>query len=244
MKNIMILENDRHTMGAVSTIVEMAWPGCNIRVATSSRQILPMLLAEIAEPDVIILDMVALTLEIMTVCRAVRKVSQVPIVGLSASNGTDVKKTAYDCGITEILQKPINEFALFVRLRDLAHERDGDGADSDGYEHKTCDISPARIDAGNIRLEMDTRQVFVGNKWVRLTSTEYRLLAELVQNRGLVISNEKLLERVWGPEYTDSPQYLKVFVHRLRRKMGCRNNGAHYIQNEWGKGYRFVPMMP
>jgi len=179
--------------------------------------------------------------EIETLCRRVREVSPVAIVGLTDSNSPDIERNAYNSGITMLLLKPFTEFDLFIQLRNLEQENSGGGpltSHKDGlFTEKSMPTEPA---AGNVRLELETMQACVGDKRVRLTSTEYRLLAELVQNSGLVLSNEMLLERVWGPQYTDSPQYLKVFVHRLRRKLGCRTNGSHYIQNEWGRGYRFV----
>ncbi len=76
---------------------------------------------------------------------------------------------------------------------------------------------------------------------VELTPTEYVLLEELVRHAGTVLPHELLLERVWGPEYRHDTHYLKVFVSRLRQKLGDDAEHPRYIQTQWGTGYRFVP---
>jgi two-component system, OmpR family, KDP operon response regulator KdpE len=77
---------------------------------------------------------------------------------------------------------------------------------------------------------------------VQLTSTEYRLLEVLTQHAGQVLSHQQLLEQVWGPEYVHDTHYLKVFVRRLRQKLGDDAEQPRYIQTQWGVGYRFVPV--
>ena len=76
---------------------------------------------------------------------------------------------------------------------------------------------------------------------VPLTSTEYKLLEELVMHAGQVLSHRQLLERVWGPGYSSEFHYLKVFVARLRQKLGDSSEQPRFIQTDWGTGYRFVP---
>jgi two-component system, OmpR family, KDP operon response regulator KdpE len=84
------------------------------------------------------------------------------------------------------------------------------------------------------------REVSVGGALVDLTSTEYRLLEVLAQHAGQVLTHQQLLEQVWGPEYVHDTHYLKVFVRRLRQKLGDDAGRPRYIQTEWGTGYRFV----
>ncbi len=87
-----------------------------------------------------------------------------------------------------------------------------------------------------VTIAADGREAFA-----RFTSTEYRLLEVLVRHAGTVLPHRFLLERVWGDEYVRDGQYLKVFVRRLRRKLGDDPENPRYIQTEWGIGYRFVP---
>ena len=85
-------------------------------------------------------------------------------------------------------------------------------------------------------LDFTTQEARLRGEVVPLTSLEYRLLAELVRHAGTVLTHRYLLEQVWGPEYTNETHYLKVFVQRLRQKLGDT-----YIRTEWGVGYQFVP---
>ncbi len=94
--------------------------------------------------------------------------------------------------------------------------------------------------ADGLAIDFVTREVRVRGNVVRLTSTEWRLLEQLVRHAGTVLSHSQLLEWVWGPEYVGDSHYLKVFVGRLRQKLGDNVDQPRYIQTEWGIGYRFV----
>jgi DNA-binding response OmpR family regulator len=93
---------------------------------------------------------------------------------------------------------------------------------------------------GEIALDTRTHNVLVRGKPVQFTSTEYRLLEELMRHAGSVMPHNLLIERVWGPEYAGEDHYLKVFIRRLRQKLGDDARNPRYIQNEWGIGYRFI----
>jgi two-component system KDP operon response regulator KdpE len=97
------------------------------------------------------------------------------------------------------------------------------------------------VTAGDITLDMATRTACVRGAAVALTSTESRLLEELMRHAGRTLPRQYLLQQVWGPEYSAEAHYLKVFVGRLRRKLGDDLEHPRYIQTERGAGYRFVP---
>jgi DNA-binding response OmpR family regulator len=97
-----------------------------------------------------------------------------------------------------------------------------------------------RFTAEDLSLNFATQEVRVGGEAITLTSTEYRLLETLVHHAGTTMPHQLLLEHVWGPEYTRDVHYLKVFVRRLRQKLGDVAERPRYIQTEWGIGYRFV----
>jgi DNA-binding response OmpR family regulator len=94
---------------------------------------------------------------------------------------------------------------------------------------------------GDLSIDHASRQVRLRGELVSLTSTEYRLLSELARQPGTVVTHRSLLEQVWGPEYLAGVAYLKVFVRRLRQKLGDDADHPRYIQTEWGIGYRFAP---
>jgi two-component system, OmpR family, KDP operon response regulator KdpE len=91
---------------------------------------------------------------------------------------------------------------------------------------------------GDVTLDVATREVRVQGNAVRLTSTEYRLLEELMRHASTAFPYQYLLQRVWGPEYVSDVHYLRVFVRRLRRKLGDDPEHPRYIQTEWHMGYR------
>ncbi|MBV9170454.1 MAG: winged helix-turn-helix transcriptional regulator, partial [Chloroflexi bacterium] len=93
--------------------------------------------------------------------------------------------------------------------------------------------------AGELAIHFQNQEVTLGGQRVKLTPVEYKLLYHLVRNAGHLLSHEALLDRVWGSNYEASPEYLKVFVSRLRAKLR-RPGGPEYIETERGRGYRFV----
>ena len=131
---------------------------------------------------------------------------------------------------SDYLTKPFNHLELLARLRALAR-RSG----------QTAGPPDPGMVLGDIALDSARRTVRIRGDEVKLTSTEYRLLEELARHVGTVVPHRSLLERVWGPEWIGDPHYLKVFVRRLRQKLGNDAENPRYIQTEWGIGYRFVP---
>ena len=93
---------------------------------------------------------------------------------------------------------------------------------------------------GDLSINFITREVRIGKDLVRLTPTEYKLLYYLVRNVGKVVSGRGLVEKVWGPEYLDQTDYLRKYIHRLRKKLQCDMDSPHNILTEQGQGYRFI----
>ena len=103
-----------------------------------------------------------------------------------------------------------------------------------------AETSAPRFVEGDLTLDFAAQEVRVAGEEVRLTPTEYRLLEVLVRRSGVVVPHQVLLEEVWGADYVADPQYLKVFVRRLRNKLGDDPEQPRYIQTVWGTGYRFI----
>lgn len=227
MLKLLIAEDANDVAEVVAFGARMTWPDCEVTIAGSGQAALQ----HVADnpPDLVVLDVSMPPPDGFEVCRRIRETSQVPILMLTVRDATLDKIRALDLGADDYLTKPFDHLELLARLRALVRRSSGmSGAPTPPFV------------AGAFSLDFATREVRVGGDVVTLTSTEYRLLEELVRHADMVLSHQQLLERVWGPEYVREAHYLKVFVRRLRQKLGDDADRPTYIQTEWGIGYRFV----
>ena len=166
----------------------------------------------------------------LEVCRRIREVSRVPILMLTVRDRTVDKVRALDLGADDYLTKPFDHLELLARLRALVRRA---GA-------RPAPPAPT-FSAGDLAIDFAAHQVRVAGEVIRLTPTEYRLLEALVRHAGAVLPHQLLLRQIWGEEYVGDVQSLKVFVRRLRQKLGDAPEHPRYIQTVWGTGYRFAP---
>jgi len=196
--------------------------------------------------DLVVLDVSMPPPDGFEVCRRIRDISTVPILMLTARDSTLDKVRALDLGADDYLTKPFDHLELLARLRALVRR----ARIAPALAHESSSLLPVLpqtpapptcLKAGDVVLDTVTREARVGGRVVRLTSTEYRLLEELVRQAGRALPHRYLLQRVWGPEYVDEVHYLRVFVRRLRQKLGDDPAHPRYIQTDWHIGYRFAP---
>ena len=180
--------------------------------------------------DLIILDLMMPRLDGLEVTQRVRRSSQVPIIVLSALDEEHDKVLALDLGADDYLTKPFGVEELLARVR-AALRRAGVSAP----------LPPAEgIRLGEVWLQPERGQVTVAGRAVRLTRTEMELLQLLMQHAGKVLTHRRLLQQVWGPEYGDESEYLRVYIGRLRRKIEADPAKPRYIQSVRGVGYRLM----
>ncbi|MBA2363743.1 MAG: response regulator transcription factor [Chloroflexia bacterium] len=222
---LLIAEDTPEIARAVAYGARLTWPVCRVTIATSGMEALTRFGEE--EPDLVVLDVQMPPPNGFEVCRHIRENSTVPILMLTVRDATLDKVHALDLGADDYLTKPFDHLELLARLRALVR-RSSIQADS-----------PSHFAAGDLTLDFAAQEVRVGGKEVRLTPTEYRLLEVLVRRAGAVVPHQVLLQEVWGPEYVAVPQYLKVFVRRLRNKLGDDPDAPRYIHTIRGTGYRF-----
>lgn len=226
---LLIADDARDVAAVVSSGVRLMWPDCQVTVATNGAEALRCFEEE--QADVVILDISMPPPNGFEVCRRIRETSQVPILMLTVRDDPLDKVRAFDLGADDYLTKPFDHLELLARLRALTRRVRGLlGASGHG----------SRLAVGDIALDTATHQVWARGEPVQLTSTEYRLLEELMRCAGTVLPHRYLLAHVWGPEYDGGAHYVKVFVQRLRHKLGDDALHPRYIQTEWGIGYRFV----
>ena len=223
---VLIAEDAQDVADVVAFGARMTWRDCSVTIATSGEEAIRAFAD--APADIVILDIAMPPPNGFEVCRSIREISNVPILMLSVRDATVDKVRALDLGADDYLTKPFDHLELLARLRALVRR-------ANAATEPEPDFA-----SGDLTIDFAMREVRVGNDAVRLTSTEYRVLEELARHVGTTVPHALLLERVWGDGCAYDPGYLKVFIGRLRRKLGDAAEHPRYIQTDWGLGYRFV----
>lgn len=179
-------------------------------------------------PEIVLLDLGLPDVDGLEVTRRIREWSRMPILVLSARGQESAKVDALDAGADDYLTKPFGFAELLARLRvALRHARRAEpGPDEPDFE------------CGPLRVEYETRRVFVAGVEVHLTPIEYKLLTTLARHSGRVVTHKQLLQEVWGPQNTQDNQYLRVYMTHLRRKLDPPDSSSRIFKTEVGVGYR------
>ncbi len=180
--------------------------------------------------DLILLDIGMPVLDGFEVCQRVREWSQIPIIMLSAKIGEEDKVKALQLGADDYLTKPFGIDELLARVEAVLRRSKAG--------HRLPD-EPTFV-SGELQVNLAERRVTLKGQAVELTSTEYDLLRELVLEVGKVLTHRMLLQKVWGAEYGDETEYVRVFINRLRRKLDDDPGNPKYIKTESRVGYRFI----
>ncbi len=208
--------------------------GYDVLIADDGEQAVEM--ARAHQPDLILLDL-CLPGEIdgLEVCRQVRLSMQTPIIVLSALTEEKQKVEALDLGADDYLTKPFSNDELQARVRACLRRANSSesGGDSPGQPEILCS------EDGYLYMNVVQRQVRAGEQDVRLTPTEFELLRQLMLYAGKVLTHRSLLRAVWGPEYGEEADYLRVYVRQLRLKVEAEPSKPRYIITEPGIGYVF-----
>ena len=180
------------------------------------------------QPDLVLLDLGLPDIDGLEVTRRIREWTSVPIVVISARGQERDKVQALDAGADDYLTKPFGTDELLARMRvALRHAARVAGGGGDTV-----------FEAGELRVDLAARLVFRRGEEVRLTRTEYRLLAALVQHAGKVLTHRQLLREVWGPGATNETHYLRVYMAQLRQKLEDDPARPRHLLTETGVGYR------
>jgi two-component system KDP operon response regulator KdpE len=186
---------------------------------------------ESESPHLLVLDIMMPRMDGLEVCRHIRGHSTAPIIVLTALDAESDKVTALDLGADDYLTKPFGVEELLARVRAALRRTQW---------HSEAP-SPGRRTFGPLEVDLEAHVVRREGKEIRLTPTEFALLAQLVSHAGKVLTHRQLLQRVWGGEYHEETEYLRVYVQRLRRKLEPDPANPQYLLTESGVGYRFAP---
>jgi len=184
---------------------------------------------EMELPDLVILDIMMPKMDGFEVCRQLRKWSQIPIIMLSARGDESDKVKCLELGADDYITKPFGAEELVSRVRAVLRRTE------------TARAIPTRpfFICDNLEINFVERRVTVAGKEVKLTPTEYNLLQELVLNANKVLTHSMLLGKIWGPEYREEREYLRVFIGRLRKELEPDPESPRYIITISGVGYQF-----
>ena len=181
-------------------------------------------------PDLVLLDIMMPEMDGFETLKRVREISSVPVIFLSVKAEEPDRVRGLDLGADDYITKPFSPRELVSRIKAVLRRMGPENA------VKKTEI---KVD-DELTVDFDQRRVIVRGKEVRLRATEYRLLYQLVTNAGKLMSHETLLSHVWGPEYQDEDQYVRLYITYLRQKIEKDPKNPRYILSERGLGYRFV----
>ena len=180
-------------------------------------------------PHVVVTDLAMPTLDGVGLCRQLRQLSQVPIIVLSVRGQDRAKVEALDAGADDYVTKPFSMNELLARIRAQLRR-------SPAVEEPANTIA-----AGDFSIDLDARSVKVTGREVHLTPKEFDLLVYLARRAGKVVTHRTLLAAIWGPNSTEQPEYLRVFIGQLRKKIESDPSSPKYLLTEPWVGYRFEP---
>jgi two-component system, OmpR family, KDP operon response regulator KdpE len=211
--------------------------GYDVLIADSGEQAVE--LVRLHKPDLILLDLwLPGEMDGMSVCVQVRQWSQVPIIVVSARSDEKQKVQALDKGADDYLTKPFSNDELLARVR--ACLRRAANA-SEGMNVQQPEVLTS--EDGYVSIDILRRQVRAGAQEIKLTPTEFELLHQLMLHAGKVMTHRTLLRAVWGPEYGEEADYLRVYVRQLRLKIEKEPSRPKYLLTEPGVGYVFRPQV-
>ncbi len=224
-KTILVVDDDPIVVQFITRVLELE--GFRTVVASNGSEALDKMTEEL--PNLTILDVMMPRLDGFETLKRIRGVSSVPVIFCSAK-GEDLDRVrGLDLGADDYITKPFNSLELVSRVRAVLRRTE---------PAFSTTIGKVVVDS-ELRIDFDRRRVVVRGQEVRLRPTEQRLLYLLVTNAGKLLTHESLLSCIWGPDYRDEEQYVRVYVTYLRQKIEKDPRNPEYILNERGLGYRF-----
>lgn len=221
--NILLVDDDPGIMAAVKQA--LVAHGYAMTTASDGEEALAAFERE--SPELILLDLVMPRCGGLEVCKRIRESSSTPIIVLSIKGSEADIVSVLELGADDYLVKPFRLAELIARVRAVLRR----GSQT---------VTTKKVVCGDLEIDTEKRRVFVAGRAVVLTPIEYSVLAELASNVGRVLTTHLLLQRVWGPQYSDAAGYVKGVIRRLRVKLELDPAHPQYIITEPYLGYRLV----
>jgi two-component system KDP operon response regulator KdpE len=222
---ILVIDDEVQILRALRTILSQQ----NYRVLASGTGKEGLALAAAAQPDILILDLGLPDMSGVEVCKELREWTELPIIVLSAHDSEAEKVAALDAGADDYLTKPFGVDELLARVRVALRHRS-----------KAAGAKASPLTVGALSIDLANHIVTRGGEMVKLTATEYKLLAYLASNAGRVLTHQSILNHVWGYAEGSQMEYLRVYIRQLRQKIEENPRSPQLIVTESGVGYRFL----
>jgi DNA-binding response OmpR family regulator len=221
--HVLVVEDEAN----IASFARMYLEAAGFRVTVAERGDRGLEIAERERPAIVVLDLMLPGMDGFEVTRRLRQDNRIPIIMLTARDDAVDKVVGLELGADDYMTKPFNPRELVARVRAVLRRAEARPAAPDAPPTTVHELDGLRIDVG-------AREVSAGGEPVALTPKEFDLLTTLVEHRGLVLTREQLLERVWGFTFLGDSRTIDVHVRQLRRKLGdlCP------IQTVWGTGYK------
>ena len=225
-KKVLVVDDEKLIVKGIRFSLEQE--GMEVSCAYDGEEALEA--AKKTEYDIILLDLMLPKLSGLEVCQQIREFSNVPIIMLTAKSEDMDKIMGLEYGADDYVTKPFNILELKARIKAILRRTTVAGNDS--VPQKTLEINGLKMDA-------DSRRVFVEGREINLTAKEFDVLELLMQNPNRVYSRENLLNLVWGYEYPGDVRTVDVHIRRLREKIESNPSDPKYVHTKWGVGYYF-----
>ena len=227
MKNptVLVVDDEKPLRDFVRRNLEVR--GFSVTTASNGLEAMAIFQTEII--DLVILDIMMPHLDGLETTRRIRQGSLVPIIILTALGEEADKVKAFDLGADDYLTKPFGIGELLGRIKAVLRRA----------RWSESNVTDERIVRGEICADLSRHQITVGEQDIDLTPTEFNLLVYLMRNTGKVLPHRSILQNVWGPEYGEEAEYLRVYIGRLRQKLEKDPLHPKYLLTERGVGYRF-----
>lgn len=222
---VLVIDDEQQILRALRTILSQQ----NYQVTTTGTGDEGLALATATQPDIIILDLGLPDMTGVAVCSQLREWTDLPIIVLSAHDSEAEKVAALDAGADDYLTKPFGVEELLARVRVALRHRS-----------KAAGLKSNMITVGSLAIDLANHLVTRNGELVKLTATEYKLLAYLSGNAGRVLTHQAILNHVWGYAEGSQMEYLRVYIRQLRQKLEENPRNPQIILTESGVGYRFM----
>jgi two-component system KDP operon response regulator KdpE len=225
---ILVVDDEPDVVESVQLGFDLQWREVEVTGAGTGEEALTV--TERWLPDIVLLDVGLPDMDGFAVLRELRTFSDVPVVMLTARDDALDKVRGLELGADDYVTKPFNHLELMARVRAVLRRLDMPAPASRAPSFRS----------GDLEVDFARQEARLRGERLDLTPTEYKVLYHLVRNAGHVLQHATLLAKVWGREYVDETDYIRVYIRRLREKLGDNPENPHFIRTERRLGYRFI----